>query len=182
MAHLGYFRAECVQRRRWLDDEEYAELVALCQFLPGPASSQVGFGLGLLRAGSWGGVAAFVGFTLPSATLMVAFAYGAAWLASPIGDGALSGLKIVAVAIVAQAVWGMARTLTPDRSVPRSPWSRCSPACWSPARSVSSPRSFSARSVDCSSLALLPRPGRPRFASQFDQPPASRAWPCSSLC
>lgn len=116
VAHLGYFRAECVQRRRWLDDEEYAELVALCQFLPGPASSQVGFGLGLLRAGSWGGVAAFVGFTLPSATLMVAFAYGAAWLASPIGDGALSGLKIVAVAIVAQAVWGMARTLTPDRS------------------------------------------------------------------
>ena len=117
-AHLGYFRAEFVERRRWMDDREYAELVALAQFLPGPASSQVGFGVGLLRAGGWGALAAFVGFTLPSAMLMFGFAYGASWFSGPIGDGVLSGLKIVAVAIVAQAVWGMARTLTPDR--PRS--------------------------------------------------------------
>lgn len=88
-----------------MGDREYADLVALSQFLPGPASSQVGFGVGLLRAGGWGAVAAFVGFTLPSAVLMVAFAYGAAWISGPIGDGLLTGLKIVAVAIVAQAVW-----------------------------------------------------------------------------
>lgn len=115
VAHLGYFRTEFVERRKWMDDREYADLVALSQFLPGPASSQVGFGVGLLRAGGWGAIAAFVGFTLPSAALMVAFAYGASWFAGPIGEGLLTGLKIVAVAIVAQAVWGMARTLTPDR-------------------------------------------------------------------
>ncbi|MDN3496307.1 chromate efflux transporter [Planococcus sp. APC 4015] len=114
IAHLGYFRTEFVDRRRWMEDREYADLVALAQFLPGPASSQVGFGVGLLRAGAWGAVAAFVAFTLPSAALMVAFAYGAAWFEGPVGDGLLEGLKIVAVAIVAQAVWGMARTLTPD--------------------------------------------------------------------
>lgn len=114
IAHLGYFRTEFVDRRGWMDDREYADLVALAQFLPGPASSQVGFGVGLLRAGAWGAVAAFVAFTLPSAALMVAFAYGAAHVDGPIGDGLLDGLKIVAVAIVAQAVWGMARTLTPD--------------------------------------------------------------------
>ncbi|WP_442924660.1 chromate transporter [Microbacterium sp. H37-C3] len=115
VAHLGYFRTEFVERRKWMDDREYADLVALSQFLPGPASSQVGFGVGLLRAGAGGAAAAFVGFTLPSAVLMVGFAYGAAWFAGPVGDGLLTGLKIVAVAIVAQAVWGMARTLTPDK-------------------------------------------------------------------
>lgn len=114
IAHLGYFRTEFVERRAWMDDREYADLVALSQFLPGPASSQVGFGIGLLRAGGRGALAAFVGFTLPSASLMVAFAYGAALISGPVGDGLLSGLKIVAVAIVAQALWGMARTLTPD--------------------------------------------------------------------
>lgn len=114
VAHLGYFRTEFVERRRWLDDRGYADLVALSQFLPGPASSQVGFGVGLLRAGARGALAAFVAFTLPSVVLMVAFAYGAAAISGPIGEGALSGLKIVAVAIVAQAVWGMARTLAPD--------------------------------------------------------------------
>ncbi|WP_292835911.1 chromate efflux transporter [Microbacterium sp.] len=114
VAHLGYFRTEFVERRGWMDDRDYADLVALSQFLPGPASSQVGFGVGLLRAGAWGAVAAFVAFTLPSAVLMVAFAYGGALLSGPVGEGMLSGLKIVAVAIVAQAVWGMARTLTPD--------------------------------------------------------------------
>ncbi|MGB4777255.1 chromate transporter, partial [Microbacterium sp.] len=115
IAHLGYFRTELVQRRGWIDDRAYAELVALCQFLPGPTSSQVGFGLGLLRARAAGAVAAFVAFTLPSAALMVAFAYGAALFQGPVGEGVLAGLKIVAVAIVAQAVWGMATTLTPDR-------------------------------------------------------------------
>lgn len=114
IAHLAYFRTETVERRRWLGDQEYADLVALCQFLPGPASSQVGFGLGLHRAGIRGALAAFVAFTLPSAALMVAFAYGASWFTGPVGEGLLSGLKIVAVAIVAQAVLGMARTLTPD--------------------------------------------------------------------
>jgi chromate transporter len=115
IAHLGYFRDEVVARRRWLSDKEYADLVALCQFLPGPASSQVGFGIGLFRAGALGALAAFLAFTLPSAILMVAFAYGASFFGGVVGEGALAGLKIVAVAIVAQAVWGMAKTLTPDR-------------------------------------------------------------------
>ena len=116
IAHLGYFRDELVQRRRWVDDTEYGDLVALSQFLPGPASSQVGFGLGLFRAGPAGAIAAFLAFTLPSAALMVAFAYGAPLFVGIVGGGLLTGLKIVAVAIVAQAVWGMARTLTPDRT------------------------------------------------------------------
>jgi chromate transporter len=115
IAHLGYFREELVVRRRWVDDATYTDLVALCQFLPGPASSQVGFSLGMIRAGCWGGLAAWTGFTLPSTVLMTAFAYGAGELGSPIGQGVIHGLKLVAVAIVAQAVWGMARTLCPDR-------------------------------------------------------------------
>jgi chromate transporter len=116
VAHIGYFRAEFVARRRWLDEAAFADLVALCQFLPGPASSQVGFAIGLRRAGWRGGVAAWAGFTLPSALLMVAFAHGAgAVRALPWGDGLLHGLKLVAVAVVAQAVFGMARTLAPDR-------------------------------------------------------------------
>ena len=117
MAHLGYFRAEFVERRRWLTEAAYGELVGVCQFLPGPASSQTGFALGLLRAGPWGGLAAWAGFTLPSAVLLVAFAYGAGRLTrSPFGAGLLHGLQLVAVAIVAQAVWGMARSLCPDRA------------------------------------------------------------------
>jgi len=115
VAHIGYFREEIVVRRRWLEDAAYTDLVALCQFLPGPASSQVGFSLGLIRAGHWGGLAAWAGFTLPSAVLMVAFAYGAGALSGPLGIGLLHGLKLVAVAIVAQAVWGMARSLCADR-------------------------------------------------------------------
>ncbi|WP_431796212.1 chromate efflux transporter [Microbacterium enclense] len=114
IAHLGYFRDDLVSRRRWMDDRAYADLVALCQFLPGPASSQVGFAMGLQRAGFLGAVAAFLAFTLPSAVLLVAFAAGASLFGGPVGDGILDGLKIVAVAIVAQAVWGMARSLTPD--------------------------------------------------------------------
>ncbi|MCU0906676.1 MAG: chromate efflux transporter [Rhodobacteraceae bacterium] len=114
VAHLGYFRTEFVERRCWLDDAAYADLVALCQFLPGPASSQTGFALGLMRAGWAGGLAAFAGFTLPSVVVLVAFAWGAAALTGPVAAGAIAGLKIVAVAIVAQAVWGMARSLAPD--------------------------------------------------------------------
>jgi chromate transporter len=115
IAHLGYFREAFVVRRGWLDEQSYADLVALCQFLPGPASSQVGFSIGLMRAGYRGGLAAWTGFTLPSAIAMVLFAYGAGALGGPTGIGLLHGLKLVAVAIVAQAVWGMARTLSPDR-------------------------------------------------------------------
>ncbi|MDT0116890.1 chromate efflux transporter [Microbacterium sp. PRF11] len=114
VAHLGYFRDDLVVRRKWMDDRAYADLVALCQFLPGPASSQVGFAMGLQRAGIAGALAAFVAFTLPSAALLVAFAGGAALVDGPIGEGLIAGLKIVAVAIVAHAVLGMARTLTPD--------------------------------------------------------------------
>ena len=116
IAHLGYFRNEFIQRRKWLDEETYADLVALCQFLPGPASSQVGFSIGLMRAGYLGGLAAWIGFTLPSAILMLLFAFGAGALGGPFGEGVLHGLRLVAVAIVAQAVWGMARTLCPDRT------------------------------------------------------------------
>jgi chromate transporter len=115
IAHIGYFRDEFVVRRHWLGEQAYADLVALCQFLPGPASSQVGFSVGLMRAGYLGAAAAWTGFTLPSAILLVLFAYGAGFLHGAIGTGLLHGLKLVAVAIVAQAVWGMARTLCPDR-------------------------------------------------------------------
>jgi chromate transporter len=115
IAHLGYFRDEYVVRRRWIDEARYADLVALCQFLPGPASSQVGMGIGIIRAGVLGGLAAWLGFTLPSAVVLVLFAYGVQ--AFGVNDaGWLHGLKVVAVAVVAQAVWGMARTLAPDRA------------------------------------------------------------------
>ncbi len=116
VAHLGYFRDELVVRRRWIDEKGYADLVALCQFLPGPASSQVGFALGLLRAGPLGAAAAWTAFTLPSAILLVLFAFGASAFGGPIGSGIVHGLKVVAVAIVAQAVWGMARSLCPDKA------------------------------------------------------------------
>jgi chromate transporter len=115
IAHIGYFREEFVVRRRWLDEQAYVDLVALCQFLPGPASSQAVFSIGLIRAGYAGALAAWTGFTLPSAIVLVLFAYGAGALSGPAGTGLLHGLKLVAVAIVAQAVWGMARTLCPDR-------------------------------------------------------------------
>src|ERR1700732_1286781 len=102
VAHLGYYRQEFVIRRRWLDEATYADLVALCQFLPGPASSQVGFSIGLMRAGYAGGLAAGAGFTLPSAVALLLFAYGASLLGGPTGVGLLLGLRLVAVAIVAQ--------------------------------------------------------------------------------
>ncbi|NMG66202.1 chromate efflux transporter [Azoarcus indigens] len=115
VAHLGYFRTEFVDRRRWLDDRSYAELLALCQFLPGPASSQVGMALGLGRAGLGGALAAWAGFTLPSALALILFAYGLTEYRSLADAGWVHGLKVVAVAVVAQAVWGMAKTLCPDR-------------------------------------------------------------------
>ncbi|KQY41209.1 chromate transporter [Rhizobium sp. Root491] len=115
IAHLGYFRDELVVRRKWIDEAGYADLVALCQFLPGPASSQVGFAFGLLRAGPLGALAAWTAFTLPSAILLLLFAMVAASIEGPVGTGLLHGLKIVAVAVVAQAVWGMAKNLAPDR-------------------------------------------------------------------
>jgi chromate transporter len=115
VAHLGYFRDEYVARRRWLDERTYADLVALCQFLPGPASSQVGIAIGQLRAGFLGALAAWIGFTMPSAIALVLFAYGVDALGSALGTGWLHGLKVVAVAVVAQAVLGMARMLAPDR-------------------------------------------------------------------
>jgi chromate transporter len=117
IAHLGYFRDEFVTRRRWLSDRSYADLVALCQFLPGPASSQVGIALGLSRSGYAGALAAWVGFSLPSAVALILFALSISNYGNDISPGALHGLKVVAVAVVAQAVWGMARNLCTD--VPR---------------------------------------------------------------
>jgi chromate transporter len=114
VAHLGYFREEFVERRHWLDEHAYADLVGLCQFLPGPASSQVGMAIGLSRGGIPGAIAAFLGFTLPSAILLVLFALGLSRFGSAIGGAWLHGLKIVAVAVVAQALWGMGRALAPD--------------------------------------------------------------------
>jgi chromate transporter len=116
IAHLGYYRNELVVRRKWLDETTYADLVALCQFLPGPSSSQAGFSLGVLRGnGLLGGLAAWFAFTMPSAVIMFAFAMGAASFTGPVAEGFLHGLKLVAVAVVAQAIWGMACSLTPDR-------------------------------------------------------------------
>jgi chromate transporter len=114
IAHLGYFREEFVVRRRWIEESAFAELVGLCQFLPGPTSSQVGFSLGLMRAGYRGALAAWLGFTLPSAALLVLFALGAPRLHSHWGVPLLHGLRLVALPIVAQAVATMARALTPD--------------------------------------------------------------------
>jgi chromate transporter len=115
VAHLGYFRAEFVERRGWLEESAYADIVALCQFLPGPASSQVGISIGILRAGLPGAFAAWLGFTGPSAVAMILFGYGVTAFGNLADSAWLHGLKIVAVAVVAQAVWGMAKSLCPDR-------------------------------------------------------------------
>jgi len=114
VAHIGYFHDEFVVRRKWLDERGYADLVALCQFLPGPASSQVGIGVGLSRAGLPGAIAAWTAFTMPSAIALILFGYGVLKFGDVVGSGALHGLKVVAVAVVAQAVWTMARSLCPD--------------------------------------------------------------------
>ena len=115
VAHIGYFRAEFVENRRWLDEESFVNLVVFCQFLPGPASSKVGIALGLRRAGWWGALAAWVGFTMPSAIALIAFALGAQRWTSLASSGALHGLKIAAVAVVAQAVWAMGKAFCTDR-------------------------------------------------------------------
>jgi chromate transporter len=115
VAHLGYFRSEFVTRRRWLEEAAFADIVALCQFLPGPASSQVGISIGIMRAGLPGALAAWLGFTVPSAMVLIAFGYGVAWVGDLSHAAWLHGLKIVAVAVVANAVWGMARNLCPDK-------------------------------------------------------------------
>ncbi|MDE0386124.1 MAG: chromate transporter, partial [Defluviicoccus sp.] len=114
VAHIGYFREAFVARRGWLDERGYAELVALCQMLPGPTSSQVGVGIGLTKAGYPGALAAWLGFTAPSAALMIGLGYGVLALGEAVPAGLLAGLKAVVVAVVALAVWGMARTLCPD--------------------------------------------------------------------
>ncbi|HRL22695.1 MAG TPA: chromate efflux transporter [Alcaligenes sp.] len=116
LAHLAFFRQDLVQRRQWLDDKSYTDLLALCQFLPGPTSSQVGMGIGLRRAGLVGALAAWVGFTLPSAVLMIGLAWGLDSASERVPTGLIHGMKIVAVAVVAQALWGMGRSLCPDRS------------------------------------------------------------------
>jgi chromate transporter len=131
IAHLGYFREEFVARRQWLSERSYVDLVALCQFLPGPASSQVGIGLGLSRAGFSGAFAAWAGFTLPSAIVLVLFAQGMSTWGSAFPSGALHGLKIVAVAVVTQAVWGMARHLcTAGPRVTLAAFAACAALLW----------------------------------------------------
>ncbi|HTQ33623.1 MAG TPA: chromate efflux transporter [Stellaceae bacterium] len=115
VAHIGYFRSEFVQRRRWLEESAFADIVALCQFLPGPASSQTAISIGIMRAGLPGGLAAWLGFTLPSALALIVFGYGVGWAGDLAHAAWLHGLKIVAVAVVANALWGMARNLCPDR-------------------------------------------------------------------
>ena len=114
IAHIGYFRDEYVTRRSWLDEETFGELVALCQFLPGPASSQLGIAVGIRRAGFIGGFLAWLGFTLPSAVALILFAYSVQEFSGEVGDW-LHGLKIVAASVVALALWGMGRNLAPDR-------------------------------------------------------------------
>jgi len=115
VAHLGYFRNEFVERRGWLSENKFADTIALCQFLPGPASSQVGFCIGIHRGGIPGGFLAWLGFTAPSAAIMICFAYGVTLYSNVITGNLLQGFKILALAVVAQAVWGMARVLCPDR-------------------------------------------------------------------
>lgn len=117
IAHLGYYRSELVVRRKWINETNYGDLIALCQFLPGPGSSQIGFSLGVLRGGGiLGGLAAWIGFTTPSALIMLAFALWASSFSGLIAQGFLHGLQLVAVAVIAQAIWGMTRALTPDRA------------------------------------------------------------------
>jgi chromate transporter len=115
VAHVGYFRSEFVGRRKWLSDEQFGQLLAICQFLPGPASSQFGLSIGLLRSGWRGALAAFVAFTLPSVLLLVLFAAALPWLSGPVGKATLHGTKLMASAVVAHAVFGMATRLCPDR-------------------------------------------------------------------
>lgn len=165
IAHIGYFRDEFVLRRKWIDEHAFADLVGLCQFLPGPASSQVGFSIGLMRAGYLGALAAWTGFTLPSAAILVLFAYGAGALSGPVGAGLLHGLKLTAVAIVAQAVWGMARNLCPDRERASIAVVAALIILFSTASIARSTRSLSAASPVCGCAAARrpPHPDTSRF-------------------
>jgi chromate transporter len=172
IAHLGYFRAELVERRRWIDDAGYADLVGLCQFLPGPASSQVGFALGLIRAGWPGGLAAWAGFTLPSAVLMAAFALLARRL--PLA-GLAHGLALVAVAVVAQAVWSMARALCPDRERASIAVGACAAALLLPAGWAQ----IGAIALAGVAGLALPRPADP---GGRDAPPAAPPVPAAIAC
>ena len=148
VAHLGYFREEYVVARKWLDERSYADLVALCQFLPGPASSQLGIAVGITRGGLLGGVAAWLGFTLPSAALLILFAYGVTEFDDLVTEGWLRGLKTVAVAVVALAVWGMAKNLTPDKQ--RATIAVIYPPSSSSSGTTPSPTSSSSPSPDSS--------------------------------
>lgn len=174
IAHLGYFRREYVERRRWLGEAAYAHTVALGQSLPGPTSSQVGIAVGIARAGLPGGLAAWVGFTLPSALLMGALGLGVAGGALP-GGPWIDGLKLAAVAVVAHAIWSMARTLTPD--LPRAAVALGAAAL---ALAVATPFTHVALIVAgaFSGLAVLPRlgvvPASPRAAGEDDPPPVPR--------
>ena len=183
VAHIGFFRDELVQRRRWLSEAAYADLVALCQFLPGPASSQVGMALGLLRAGRLGLLAAWLGFTLPSALAMLALGLGLVqatqWLAAPVLAGVLQGLAAAAVAVVVQAVLGMARTLCPDTRrralmLAAAAATLALPSAWTPVAVVVAGAA--------AGLALLPRPAIAAQAEPLALAVSPRsAWACLAL-
>lgn len=166
VAHLGFFRSDLVERRGWLGERDYADLVALCQFLPGPASSQVGIGIGLMKAGLPGAFAAWLGFTLPSAVALIAFGLGLVAMGEGLPPGVLKGLKIVAVAVVAQAVWAMAGQLAPDRT-------RATFAVLAAVALLFLPSSLTVLAViaagGLAGLALLPR------GEHAGPPPATRA-------
>jgi chromate transport protein ChrA len=182
IAHLGYMRREIVERRQWLGDTEFAQVLALCQFLPGPASSQLGFSLGLLRAGWPGALAAFVAFTAPSALLLFAFAALLPRVTGPLGDAAVHGLKIVALAVVAQGVLGMARQLCPARRVQallRSPPQGC---CSSKRRGCNSASSRSARWRVSHSCAGCSRSPYRVFTFATDPCLGGRSLPYSRCC
>jgi len=176
IAHLGYFRAEFVARRKWLDEKSYADLVAMCQFLPGPASSQVGFAVGLMRAGPLGAAAAWLAFTLPSALLLVLFAYGASVMGGAVGSGVIYGLKIVAVAIVAHAVWGMARSLCPDRERASIALGAVLVVVLAGGASARWPRSRPGRWPVCGCAGPAARTARAMWGFASPGPPASSPW------
>jgi len=177
VAHLGYFRREFVERRHWLDDEAYADVVALCQFLPGPASSQVAFSLGMRRAGLAGALLASVAFMLPSAAAMILFAYGIASMGDLRGAGWLHGLKVAAVAVVALAVWAMSRRLCPD-------WPRRFIAAAAAAIALLLPGPLSQVGIiaGCSLMGLLALSGRPaEAASDGTRVGMVHAWAAAAL-
>ncbi|GAA4421290.1 chromate efflux transporter [Acidovorax lacteus] len=170
VAHLGYFRAELVERRRWLDERAYANLVALCQFMPGPASSQVGMALGLMRAGYAGALAAWVGFTLPSAVLLALLGMGLATGMVNLPAGMVQGLKLAAVAVVAQAVWGMGRSLCEGRErITLMALSAAATLCWPGAM------------VQLGTLALAAFYGMARWGRHVPAQPPGTAHPLTTL-